>query len=70
MQDNSKGVYFGIELRESYTLVSYYQTNMDSPETISTIMGTDHYQIPTFLAKRRGVGQWYFGSEAKTMVKL
>lgn len=70
LQENSRGVYFGIELRESYTLVSYYQTNMDSPETISTVMGTEHYQIPTFLSKRRGVGQWYFGSEAKTQAKL
>ena len=70
LQDNSKGVYFGIELRESYTCVSYYQINMDSPETISTVMGANHCQIPTFLAKRRAVGQWFFGEEAKTQVKL
>ncbi len=70
MQDNSKGVYFGIELRDTYTCVSYYQINMESPETISTVMGSENFQIPTYIAKRRGVGQWYFGNEAKTQVKL
>ena len=70
MQDGNNGVYFGIELRSSYTLVSYFQLNMDSPETISTVMGTENYQIPTYIAKRRGVGQWYFGNEASTRVKL
>ncbi|MCR4611110.1 MAG: hypothetical protein K5644_04345 [Lachnospiraceae bacterium] len=70
MQDKSRGVYFGIELRSSYTCVSYYQLNMDSPETISTVMGAENYHIPTYIAKRRGVGQWYYGNEAKTQVRV
>ena len=70
MKEQSGGVYFGIELRNTYTCVSYYQLNMDSPETISTVMGAENYQIPTFIAKRRGVGQWYFGNEAKLKLKL
>ena len=70
MREQSGGVYFGIELRNTYTCVSYYQLNMDSPETISTVMGVENYQIPTFIAKRRGVGQWYFGNEAKLQMKI
>ncbi len=70
MQDNEKSVYFGIELRDTYTCVSYYQLNMESPETISTVMGAENYQIPTYIAKKRGMGQWYFGAEAKAKVKL
>jgi hypothetical protein len=50
-------------------MVSYYQLNMAEPETVSTIAGSEHYQIPTLLAKRRGIGQWYYGDDARKMAK-
>ena len=39
--------YLGIELNDSYAMVSYMQPNMEEPETVSTIAGSENYRIPT-----------------------
>ncbi len=65
----SKGVYFGLDITDRYALVSYYKPNMEEPETVSTVMGSEMFQIPLFLSKRRGMGQWYIGQEAKMQVQ-
>lgn len=70
MENTRNGVYLGIDLNDRYTMISFYQLNMDEPSTISTVMGSENYQIPTFLAKKRGIGQWFYGSEARNQVKL
>ena len=44
--------YLGIELNDSYAMVSYMQPNMEEPETVSTIAGSENYRIPTLLALR------------------
>ena len=64
------GVYFGIDLSERNALISYYQLDMDEPETISTIVGSEAYQIPTYIAKRNGVGQWFIGNDARRQVQM
>ena len=69
MEQRRESVYLGIDMNDSYAMISYYQLNMNEPETISTIAGGEVFQIPTLLAKRRGVGQWYYGDEAKKMAK-
>ena len=66
---DSKGVYFGLDITDRYALVSYYKPNMEEPETVSTVMGSEMFQIPLFLAKKRGVGQWYIGREAKAQTQ-
>ena len=66
----AEGVYFGIDINDKYTMLSFFQKNMDEPETISMVMGSENYQIPTYLAKRMGMGQWLIGSDAMTQVKL
>ena len=43
--------YLGIELNDSYAMVSYMQPNMEEPETVSTIAGSENYRIPTLLAR-------------------
>ncbi|MCR5640423.1 MAG: hypothetical protein K6G04_03605 [Lachnospiraceae bacterium] len=63
------GVYFGLDISNRYTLISYYQLHMEEPATISTVMGTEAYQIPTLLAKRKGMGQWFFGNEARRRIQ-
>ncbi|MCR4998762.1 MAG: hypothetical protein K6A05_02875 [Lachnospiraceae bacterium] len=71
--DNSNredGVYYGLDIGNKYTLISYYQLNMEEPQTISTVMGSEAYQIPTLLAKRKGMGQWFFGNEAKRQIAM
>lgn len=47
--------YLGIELNDSYAMVSYMQPNMEEPETVSTIAGSENYRIPTLLARRKNV---------------
>ena len=48
--------YLGIELNDSYAMVSYMQPNMEEPETVSTIAGSENYRIPT--QKCRHVVLW------------
>ena len=57
--------YLGIDLSDKTAMISYYQLNMSEPETVSTIAGGDAHHIPAVLAKRREIGQWYYGDEAK-----
>ena len=64
------GVYYGLDITDKYALVSIYKSNMDEPETLSTVVGSEMFQIPMYLAKRRGMGQWYIGNEGKRQVQL
>ncbi|MCR5546198.1 MAG: hypothetical protein K6F30_06940 [Lachnospiraceae bacterium] len=66
----ASGVYFGLDITEKYALISYYKQNMEEPETISTVVGSEMFQIPLYLSKRHGVGQWYIGNEARRQVQL
>lgn len=58
-------LYIGMDVNNSYALVSYFMDGKKEPETISTIAGSEIYQIPLALYKKRGIGQWYFGREAR-----
>lgn len=69
MELRKEPVYVGIDLNDRYAMISYYKLNMDEPETVSTIAGSEIYQIPTLLAKRKGLGQWYYGDDARKMAK-
>lgn len=64
------GAYVGIDISSRNTVLSIYNSNMDEPATISTILGEENYSIPTVLAKRVGMGQWFFGEEALKMSRL
>ncbi len=59
--------YLGIDLTEQSAMISYYQLNMREPETVSPIAGSEAYQIPMLLAKRKQEELWYYGDEAKQM---
>lgn len=61
--------YLGIDLNDRYAMISYYQLNMGEPDTVSTVAGSEVYQIPLVLAKRRGLGQWYYGEDARRLAK-
>lgn len=69
--NETKGAYLGIDINSKNTVLSIYKSNMDEPTTVSTVLGEENYAIPTVLAKRIGMGQWFFGDEAilKTRVK-
>lgn len=61
--------YLGIDLNEQSAMISYYQLHMREPETVSPIAGSEMYQIPLFLAKKKKQDIWYYGEEAKQMAK-
>ena len=62
--DPSKKVYFGIDISTKTTLISIYKQNMEEPVTVSTVLGAQNFAIPTVVAKKNGISQWYFGEEA------
>ena len=59
--------YIGIDMDDRNAVISYYKAGMREPETLSTIAGSEIYQIPVALIKKRGIGQWFIGEEAKKM---
>ena len=44
--------YLGIDLDNDNAVISYFQLNMKEPETVSTVAGSEVYQIPLILAKK------------------
>ncbi|WP_243441944.1 DUF5716 family protein, partial [Roseburia intestinalis] len=62
--------YLGIDLDNDNAVISYFQLNMKEPETVSTVAGSEVYQIPLILAKKHGIGQWFIGEEAKRLALL
>ena len=61
--------YIGIDLSDKCAIVSFFQPNMNEPATTGTIAGSEIYAIPTLLAKKKHLGQWYYGDEARKMAK-
>ncbi|MBQ7955650.1 MAG: hypothetical protein IJ282_07850 [Lachnospiraceae bacterium] len=61
---NSDKVVVGYDLGNRYSQISYCFCNSTVPETISQIAGSEQYNIPTVLCKRKGVNQWFYGKEA------
>lgn len=61
--------YLGIDLTDEFAMISYYQLNMREPETVSLVAGSEAYQIPLFLAKRKKEDVWYYGNEAVQMAQ-
>lgn len=62
-------IFIGIDFGKDNTLISYYKAGMSEPDTVSTIVGKENFLIPTVLAKRKGLGQWYFGLEAEKEIE-
>ena len=41
MGHNGNSYYIGIDLNDSYAMVSFFQQNMKEPETVSTVAGSE-----------------------------
>ena len=63
---SDSGAILGIDINPRSTVLSIYKSNMEEPTTVSTVLGEENYSIPTVLAKRNSMGQWFFGEEALT----
>lgn len=59
--------YLGIDLDDENAVISFFQSNMKEPETVSTVAGSEVFQIPLLLTKKTGIGQWFIGEEAKKL---
>lgn len=59
--------YLGIDLDDENAVISFFQLNMKEPETVSTVAGSEVFQIPLLLTKKKGIGQWFIGEEARRL---
>ena len=59
--------YVGIDLDDENAIISFFQQNMKEPETVSTVAGSEVFQIPLWLTKKKGIGQWFIGEEARKL---
>lgn len=57
-------VVVGYDLSDGYAQISYYAPESGEPETVAVVAGTQQYNIPAVLCKRREVNQWFYGREA------
>ena len=70
MADSKRAYDIGIDFSQGVAMISYWREGEEEPVTMSTVAGSEAYQIPILLAKKRGMGQWFFGDEAKKVVEL
>lgn len=61
---NKEGIVIGYDLGHQFAQISYCGLDEREPQTVSSVAGTEQYNIPALLCKRAGVGQWYYGREA------
>ena len=59
--------YLGIDLDDENAIVSFFQLNNKEPETVSPVAGSEIFQIPVAVAKKKGIGQWFVGEEARKL---
>ena len=55
----------GLDLNDSFAQVSVCKLDSDNPATLSHTEGSDDFNIPLYMLKRRTDGTWLFGEEAK-----
>lgn len=66
---NGKRAAVGYDLGRAASQISYCILDTDEVETVSSVAGTEQYNIPTVLCKRSGVNQWFYGKEALKYAK-
>ena len=59
--------YLGIDLDDENAIVSFFQLNNKEPETVSPVAGSEIFQIPVAVAKKKGIGQWFVGEDARKL---
>ena len=61
---NNGKIIVGYDLGKMVSQISFCTPDASEIETVSSVAGTEQYNIPTVLCKRRGVNQWFYGKEA------
>ncbi len=54
----------GYDLGDDYAQISYCFLDGETVETLAVVTGTEQYNIPVVLCRKKGVNQWLFGREA------
>ncbi len=54
----------GIDLTDRTSQISFLYTDREEPVTVSSVAGAEQFNVPTVIAKRREVNQWFHGKEA------
>ena len=57
-------VVIGYDLGDDYAQISYYLPSGDDAETLAVVAGSEQYNIPMVLFKRKDVNQWFYGKDA------
>lgn len=57
-------VMVGYDLGKEYAQISYYLPKGEDAETLAVVAGTEQYNIPMVLYKKKAVNQWLFGKDA------
>lgn len=65
----TKSFVLGYDLGDEVSQISYLASDADMPETLSVLAGSELYNIPTTLCRRRDVNQWFFGREAERKIQ-
>ncbi len=63
-KNNAKKVLVGFDLGKYSVQISYMRPGMEAPLTAEQVIGSEVYNIPMVLYKRKGVNQWFCGKEA------
>ena len=64
-----QGFYIGIDIDDTYAVTSFFTTGMKDVATVSMVAGSEVFQIPTQITKKKGIGQWFIGAEAERIAK-
>ena len=65
----AKGYVLGYDLGMSFSQISFMEIGASVPRTLSVLTGQEVYDIPTLLARREDINQWYFGREALKQIE-
>lgn len=57
----------GYDISDEYVQISYYHPERLEPESISSAVGNEKFQIPLVLCKETNSNTWYYGDEAVKM---
>ncbi len=60
----AKNMVVGFDLGKYSVQISYFRGGMDKPQTAEVVTGSEIYNVPMVLCKRRGVNQWFYGRDA------
>lgn len=64
-----RGFYIGIDIDDTYAVTSFFTTGMKEPATVSMVAGSEVFQIPVQITKKKGIGQWFIGAEAERVAR-